>query len=127
MQNEDGQVLIVEDDAMVRELIAMIVEAQGYTPIETSDLTGAAAALTGTANVRLVIADLNLLDGESGQSLIEQLRREGNAVPAILMTGAAEGLGPLPDGTTLMAKPFRMDTLTSALATALGTGSRLTA
>ena len=115
-----GHVLLVDDDAMVATALEAQLQAQGYIVRPASD---AAAAL---ADIELHTPDLLLTDfampGMDGLALIQEVRRLHPLLPAILLTGYADGNDQLPavrreqHMTRLMRKPVSADELAAVIA-----------
>ena len=87
---DDAHILVVEDDARLRERLARYLSEHGFR------VTGAADAAEARTHLRFLAPDLMVLDvmmpGETGLSLVEALRHDGNIVPVLLLTarGAPE-------------------------------------
>ncbi len=83
------KILVVEDDPDVRELLALLLEAEGHHV--TTSFDGFAAldmVEKGILKPDLVIADYNLPKGMDGLEVAARLRRtSGRAVPVIILTG----------------------------------------
>jgi len=101
-------ILVAEDEAVVREMVVASLERLGYRVV---------AASTGEEAVRLIDRlgdeiDLLLSDvvmpGMNGPDLYDRARRTRPDLPAIFMSGyTALSMGrPVPDGVTLLEKPF---------------------
>ncbi len=100
--------LIVEDDALVRQIIASQLRQFGYSVMEAGAAQIAASiAQQNRSVISLVICDLELPD-MPGDKLVSRLRADGIHVPVILITGSIQfDPGPLEaDGVTLLRKPF---------------------
>lgn len=103
-----GAILLVEDDASVRQVLCKLLRGDGYTVVEASDGVEALGHLRVRRDVRLVISDV-LMPGMDGRDLFAVVAREYPGLPVILMTGdpgidpAAEA-GPKP--VALFQKPF---------------------
>ncbi|MGD0526236.1 MAG: response regulator [Polyangiaceae bacterium] len=88
----DLRVLVVDDSADMRELIAAVLETSGARPRCAGSC---AEALADFARERpeVVVADIGLPD-EDGYALIRRIRAlapaEGGAVPAVALTGQVE-------------------------------------
>jgi two-component system phosphate regulon response regulator OmpR len=83
----EGSVLVVEDDAQVRGMIAEYLGHHGYAVSEAADGDGMRAALA-QAVPDAVLLDLNL-KGENGLSLARYLR-EHHRVGIIMVTAASD-------------------------------------
>ena len=119
----DGKsiVYIVDDDEAVRHSICLILELGGFLIRPYASGAELLRDVRPDACSCLVI-DMNM-PGINGLEVVEQLRREGNVVPAIVMTGnvtdrvlsAADRVG-----VTLIEKPFRPGQLVNCVERALG-------
>ena len=88
--SDDAHILVVEDDARLRERLARYLAEQGFR------VTVAEDAMEARTKLRFLAPDLLVMDvmmpGETGLSLVEALRQDGNIVPVLLLTarGAPE-------------------------------------
>jgi two-component system OmpR family response regulator len=80
-------VLLVEDDVDNLELLALCLEGEGATVLAAGSIA-AALAMSVSRRVDVLVADMDLPDGD-GCALLHQLRgRKGNArIPAIAVSG----------------------------------------
>jgi len=117
-------VMVVDDNAMVREVLAGQMEGLGHRVIQASDGLDALARLDEGAEVDLLVTDLSM-PGMSGRVLIGEARRRRPGLPALLLTGYADTDGRLgseieQDNTTLLLrKPVSGDELARHAATLL--------
>jgi DNA-binding NtrC family response regulator len=116
------RVLVVDDDRLVRRLVAESLKREG---IEAEQAPGYDEALTALNKpVDAVISDLYFDDSHTG---IELMRACPQGVPFILMTGMADPstsaeamkLG----AAEYLAKPFEIDDMVAAVKKVLGPGS----
>lgn len=122
------RVLIVDDDEMVLESLAMLLDLLGH---EVSKATGGSAALrwleSGEA-ADLVILDMNM-PGMTGAETLPRLRALRPDLPVLLATGLLdEGLLDLEKrsrGVKLIGKPFDVNDLRNALETLFHPGRAL--
>lgn len=86
LQQQPGQerILVVEDDADIRDLIAGQLRMEQYEVATASGIADMRAQLSASP-ADLVILDLNLPDGD-GLSLCRELRAEGVETPIIMVT-----------------------------------------
>ncbi|NMT64542.1 sigma-54-dependent transcriptional regulator [Marinobacter orientalis] len=84
MDSNPSSILLVEDDASLRTLLAEELEVDGYrvSCAGTAD-EGRRFALESGAD--LIVSDLRLPDGD-GLSILRQLQAEGRSVPFIIIT-----------------------------------------
>jgi two-component system phosphate regulon response regulator OmpR len=118
--DEAPHILVVDDDARLRELIQRYLMQSGYY------VTTAAEAIEAKAKLKSIAFDLVVLDimmpGQDGLSLTEELRRESE-VPILLLTarGASEDrIAGLEAGADdYLPKPFEPRELLLRIATIL--------
>jgi PAS domain S-box-containing protein len=108
-------VLLVDDEADVRELIRDILEVHGYHVIEVRDPEAALARIEqGSEPVHLILTDVQM-PGMSGPALVDRLAAVCPGVKALYVSGySAEALGRqgvLEAGVVLVEKPFTVSTL----------------
>jgi DNA-binding response OmpR family regulator len=104
---ETKQILVVDDDAGLRELLQEYLTAQGYQVSAVADGVAMEAYLAGHT-VNLVILDL-MLPGEDGLSLARKLRAQGD-LPIIMLSARGEDvdriIGLEVGADDYLAKPF---------------------
>lgn len=102
-------IIIVEDDADIREILSFNVENAGYSVIGTASAE-AAESVAGKAS--LILLDV-MLPGMSGYQFAKKLRSEGNDVPIIFLTArTAENdllTGFSAGGDDYISKPFSIN------------------
>jgi FixJ family two-component response regulator len=110
-----GRVMVVDDEALVRELLHIFLAGEGYEAI---------AFATGTEALGAVPAfhpDVILVDrrmpGLSGTDVLDELRRTGVTVPVILISGTPGRPGEGFFWTLL--KPFDLRTVGEVVAAAV--------
>jgi DNA-binding response OmpR family regulator len=82
-----GTVLVVDDEPMVREVVARYLQLDGFRVHEAADGTAASKWLA-EHRPDLVVLDI-MLPGTDGLSILRQLRTMGD-IPVILLTARAE-------------------------------------
>jgi len=115
------RVLVIDDEEIVRELVAEVLRRAGYDVLTAEAPDDARGHLDDPA-LALVLSDL-VMPGLSGLELLDELRGRRHGLPVLLMTGAGTG------GTTeialasgaagLLRKPFSHSELREAVAAAL--------
>ena len=80
-----GEVLVVDDDADTRSLVARNLEAAGFAVAQAANGDEALLRLR-VAPPALVILDL-MMPGRNGFQVLEQARSEGLQVPVVILTG----------------------------------------
>lgn len=82
------RVLVVDDEADVRSVVARALRADGHAVVTASDLEAARVQLA-EAGTDLVVLDLRLPDG-FGLDLCRALRAEGSVIPILLLTALSQ-------------------------------------
>ncbi|MGH7510150.1 MAG: PAS domain S-box protein [Gemmatimonadales bacterium] len=107
--------LLVEDEAPVRDSVRRLLEFHGYTVIEASNGADALRIYENNANgIDLVLTDL-VMPEMGGNELVERLRASRPDLRVLFMSGYADrnttGNGSTRTGTGFVEKPFTVDTL----------------
>jgi PAS domain S-box-containing protein len=110
-------VLVVDDEDLVRDVVARMLEDLGYTAITARD--GATAlALVDAQPVDLVLLDLTMPQ-MSGADVLAELRARKPEMPVVLCSGFdRHGQGPV-HADAYLPKPFRIEALERTLAKVL--------
>ena len=115
---DDGacvRVLLLEDDASLRQTVAQLLLHIGVAVVEAGNLADTRAVIANGTAIDLAIVDMNL-GGENGMDAIRDLRAKNPALPVIIASGygdavqrsAAEG----GDGrTVILPKPYSLSVL----------------
>jgi CheY-like chemotaxis protein len=116
-------VLIVEDNAPVRRLTALMLGDRGYEVIETGDGQEAMMVIEDSARrVDLLIVDA-VMPGMSSVDLIEQARAARPGIKVLVMSGYAGDAAIyqriITTGAPYLEKPFDASTLAAKVREAL--------
>ena len=116
-------VLVVDDEVVVRMLIADELAAAGYRVIEAPD-GEAALRLIDRQPIDLLVTDV-VMPGDSGVDLAAEMKRVRPDVPVLFISGYSANLlgqdGDLADASVhLLLKPFTSDDLLRSVEAALG-------
>lgn len=107
-------VLVVDDDASIRDLIVRHLESAGYRAIQASSYSEAVnQAKRIKDTLGLVITDI-VMPGNSGVELSQWFKDWAPGLPVLFITGYSknsEKLSHLPPGSAVIHKPFMRDTL----------------
>jgi CheY-like chemotaxis protein len=120
---EPALVLLAEDDAEMRALVAAQLRDDGYEPIEAQNGVELIRALHRIENavlpLQLIITDIRM-PGFDGLEVLEYLRYAGLRVPVIVMTGFGDARTHAKakslDAALVLDKPFDIDDLRAAVA-----------
>jgi len=122
-----AHILIAEDEEPLRELVARALTEQGHRVTATADGTEALEALQTGGDFDVLLADIKM-PGMDGIALALAVARDFPNIPILLMTGYADqreraaGLESLICG--VVAKPFNVAEIRSAVASAIAQGRR---
>ena len=114
-------ILVADDEAMVRKMLAVTLERQGHTALLAADgLEALAVARTTSIDVILLDLQMPRLDGET---FCQRYRAQGGQLPIVLMTATVgQALAEIQarcEPTGVLIKPFRLSTLLETLARVL--------
>ncbi|MBV9786496.1 MAG: PAS domain S-box protein [Acidisphaera sp.] len=124
---QTGQaVLVVDDEPMVRLLVAEVLEELGYAALEAADGPSGLKLLRSEARVDLLISDVGLPGGMNGRQLADAARIGRPDLKVLFITGYAENAvianGYLDPGMHVMTKPFALEALAERVRGILGKG-----
>lgn len=116
-----GQVLVVDDEADIRELLGMTLIRMGLEPYCASSVSEA-IDLLGRNSFELCLTDMRLADGE-GLAIVEHITRNHPSLPVAVITahGSAENaVAALKAGAfDYLGKPVSLDQLRALVRAAL--------
>ncbi|MGN2253235.1 PAS domain S-box protein [Frateuria sp. GZRe12] len=106
-------ILLVEDEDVVRDLIAGKLRDLRYRVLEARDGHAGLAIIESTERIDLVVSDIGL-PGLTGMQMVDVGRRHRPDMKVLFMTGYAETMPDnwtLDANTDLLTKPFEFDAL----------------
>ncbi|HEV2610408.1 MAG TPA: ATP-binding protein, partial [Noviherbaspirillum sp.] len=113
------KVLVVDDEADLRDVLVEMLREWGYAPLEAADGAEALRLMTSTADIDLLVTDVGLPGGMSGRQLADAARMLHPDLQVLLITGYAENSavrnGELAPGMEVMTKPFAMEAFAGKL------------
>jgi signal transduction histidine kinase len=115
---EGLRVIVIDDEAQVRNGMRTLLEAYGVKTYLAADVNEAVAHLFQDEKVDVLCVDYRLGKSKSGLQAIETLRQMRPLIPAVLISGdtAPAKLREASDaGITLLHKPLRIDDLATEL------------
>jgi signal transduction histidine kinase/ActR/RegA family two-component response regulator len=126
VRNGNGTVLVVEDDADVRELVIAQLEDLGYTPISAANGPEALEVLAApeTPPIDLLLTDVVMPGGMSGVELVRAARARSPGLRALLTSGYMAGNATGTAGADaadllLLSKPYQQAELAHMIQEAL--------
>jgi CheY-like chemotaxis protein len=112
-------ILVVDDDADVREVTLASLESFGYRVMTAENGPAALDVLARADQVDLLIVDM-AMPGMSGVELIRRARERRPGLRAMLVTGYADLAAFSPaEGDLLLQKPYRLERLAGGVIEAL--------
>ena len=109
-----GRVLIVEDDMMVAELAANMLDELGFETVVVHSAKEALDRLAGGDKPKVIFSDVVMPGGISGIELARKVRDRFPELPILLTTGYSEQVAGT-HGFPVLQKPYELETLASAL------------
>ncbi len=115
----DKIILLADDEIMLRDLLAELLESNGYNVIRVSSSTEVLKVLTEEIKVDLVIIDYNMPGGMNGLDCVAKIRELNMDMPIILSTGSLlfdEDFDVNKMGiSNMLPKPYEFDTMLSTI------------
>lgn len=102
-----ARVLIIEDEVLISSHLQSLMEDIGYAVVAVARTETEAVAASLEHRPNLILSDVHLADGSSGQDAVERIKVDNNA-PVVFITAYPERLltGTCPEPAFLIAKPF---------------------
>jgi PAS domain S-box-containing protein len=112
-------ILVVEDDASIRKLVAAMLDSLGYKVAQAEDGPSAQLALAKEEEPNLLLTDMVLPNGMSGVDLGRQARTQYPKLKVLYMSGYTNNAlafnGSHDESAHLLSKPFRRQELARAV------------
>ena len=124
MPGNTGSILLVEDEAGVREGLTLLLQEAGYQ-VRSAGSAEEALRLPLSPAPDLLLSDVSL-PGMGGPSMARLLRKRWPSVRVVLMTGyiaAGTREVSIEEGWNILQKPFDFDALINVLAEAMAQGT----
>jgi CheY-like chemotaxis protein len=117
--NQQGTVLVLEDELVVREIVVEVLEELGLAIVEAVDGPAGLEILRSPRPIDLLVTDVGL-PGLNGRQVAEAARLLRPNLKILFMTGYAETAatvsGVLEPGMHIITKPFNIDDLAKRVA-----------
>ena len=106
-------ILVADDEKMIRSLVSLVLTAAGHQVLTAANGLEAIAMFRSFSSIDLVITDLKMpvIDG---YEFVRVIRHDRPNARIVCMTGYSDEQ--YPQGTTLLAKPFRPDEIRQMVA-----------
>ena len=105
--------LLVEDEVMLRSLVAEFLRLEGFRVLEAGDVAEAKRLLSAHRHVQLVLTDIHMPGVENGTDLARYVQESYPRIPILVVSGhfGQINLGNLP----FLNKPFELEKLLSVI------------
>jgi PAS domain S-box-containing protein len=119
----DEKILIVEDDALVRQYVVTQIRSLGYDTLEAANAEEALTLIDGASDIDLLFTDVIMPGQMNGRQLADEAARRRPSLRTLFTSGYTENAivhhGRLDSGVLLLAKPYRKTELARMIRTAL--------
>jgi signal transduction histidine kinase/CheY-like chemotaxis protein len=119
----DKSILIVEDDALVREYVVTQIKSLGYQTLAASNAAEALAIINGPEPIDLLLTDVIIPGGMNGRQLATEALKLRPGLKILYTSGYTENAivhhGRLDAGVLLLPKPYLSSDLARMIRTAL--------
>ncbi len=103
------RVLVVEDQALIRMILAEVLDDEGFHVVEAGTGDEAVALIDGPDGFHAVVTDIHMPGERDGIAVGRHARRRHPTILVIYCTGrpdALNGAGPLEHRDVLVRKPY---------------------
>lgn len=123
-KTEIPNVLIVEDEMMLRMRAVDIVEDAGFRPVEAINADEALAILESRSDISLLFTDIQMPGSMDGLKLAHAVHDRWPAIKIILVSGqVSPSDAEKPADSRFFGKPLSMETMIAELQTMVGAGA----
>lgn len=119
----ETNILIVDDEAMIRELLSTVLGKEGYTCYQ-ADNAVTAARILAERSIDLALLDI-MMPGRTGIQLLQELKKISPGTTALMVTGFSSresALCCVQEGAKdVITKPFNIHRIVDAVKSVLPT------
>lgn len=119
LRRRPARILVVEDEVLIRLLVANELREAGFAVIEATRADEALTYFQAGGEVDLVFSDIRLPGSLSGVDLARLLRRDLPSLPIILTSGNL-GMERVSDVALFVPKPYRVEHVVALVFSTLG-------
>ena len=111
--NDVNKILAIEDDPEVLALYKSYLQKRGYEVLSATGASEGMSLLQRNPDTRLILLDLNLPGGMSGEEWIAWFIQQGKQTPVVVASGKGDILTITKGNnrTAALTKPFHMEEL----------------
>ena len=114
-ENGPRRILIVEDEILIRKLIAEALRDSGYVVVEAGTADEAVAFIASQQRVDAVFTDVKLPGSMNGIQLAERIRKNHPQIKVLVTSGHVDHRV-LKRVDKFLAKPYRLEELVRKIA-----------
>ena len=116
-----ARILVVEDDVLLRYILAEWLRTEGYDVVEAASADEAVSVLSSVIGVDLVVTDVETPGSIDGLELADHIRETSPALPVIAVSGAAlSNRLPITTVAAYFPKPYDLARLSECIFSLLG-------
>ncbi len=116
MADGGRKVLVVEDEAVIRQAAVEMVEEAGFQSLEATNGTDAFRILHDVADISAVLTDIDMPAGLDGIRLAACIAQRWPQIGLVVTSGKVRPRrGDLPTGTRFFTKPYNEQDVIAAL------------
>jgi DNA-binding NtrC family response regulator len=105
--NQDAKVLVVEDDAFIREDVIDVLERDGFSVLRAASVHEALAVLDQRSGIRAVFTDIQMPGGLDGLDLAQYLAGWRPEIAVLVTSGRSYAVPDgLPATSRFIPKPY---------------------
>ena len=116
--NDIHTVLVVEDEVLVRLMIAEELRSAGFQVIEASDADEALAVLANIADVSVIFSDIRMPGSMDGLELAKKVRADFPKIRIVLASGNLAAVASV-DHDGFFLKPYEANEIINLIKTLL--------
>ena len=117
------KILVVDDERLLRESVVCMLKRAGYEVLSAEGPRQALEIVKNTAPVDVVVSD-NQMPEMPGTQLIRELAQQYPNTAHVLMTGGRISPADVPNGVSVLRKPFLREDLISTVQAAIASSGR---
>lgn len=112
---QNNTILLAEDDRSAREVTALVLEAEGYHVITTSNGTSALNILLQDATIGLLVSDIHMPGGIDGIELAQRVQMNRQIRIMLISADPRGSFAYFPENVTFLSKPYDRRALLGAV------------
>jgi CheY-like chemotaxis protein len=113
-----ARILVVDDEEVILALTCRILIQHGYEVLRANGSRQALEVVNNNRPIDLIVSD-NQMPGLQGTDLISEIKQFSPETACVLMTAGVVKPEQVPEGVTVLWKPFSVQGLISTIQTAL--------